>query len=275
MDKANIIRKALKPTPLMIAVVAFDSIVGYLEREEEQRQSYITDTSASIRNGIVALGAAHIFHALYQPIFSFVESHTTSRRKDMTKLKNWAQLFILADLTIYWYHRLAHSSSILWAAHHVHHSSDTLNAAVAFRRKWNQSVEKLSWVPLIAAGYPVGAVFAAQSYHLLYGVFCHTDRIGKLWPWYESIFVTPSHHRVHHGSQKEYLDKNFGNWLIIWDKLFGTFREEHAIPKYGTTDYVNPSSVWKQQTTPLVRVLKKARRQPSFYDKARVIFKAP
>ncbi|BAV09005.1 Sterol desaturase/sphingolipid hydroxylase, fatty acid hydroxylase superfamily [Filimonas lacunae] len=149
----------------------------------------------------------------------------------------WVLLFLFTDLVWYWYHRLAHEMNIFWAVHVVHHQSEDFNFTVAARITIFQAVVRsLFWSVLPLIGFPPEMITLFLLIHGLYPFFTHTQTIGKL-GWIEYLFVTPSHHRVHHSSNEEYLDKNYGDVLIIWDKLFGTFVKEGDSVKitYGLT----------------------------------------
>jgi len=150
----------------------------------------------------------------------------------------WFALFILEDLTFYIEHRIDHYCRIFWAVHVTHHSSEEFNLSTGFRSSVLQPVYRfIYFIPLALAGFhPLDIVFM-YSLTQTYGILVHTKYVNKMPRWFEAIFVSPSHHRVHHASNVIYLDKNMGMCLIIWDKLFGSFQEEvKEVPvKYGLT----------------------------------------
>ena len=151
----------------------------------------------------------------------------------------WVLTFIVIDLVFYIYHRISHRVNFLWAIHMSHHSSEEMNFAVSFRQAWFGPVSKLPFfmiMPLI--GFDPTIIAVAGVISTLWGIVGHTQIIGKLGPL-ELIFNTPSHHRVHHGSNPQYIDKNYGNLLIIWDRMFGTFEPEKEPVKYGLVKNVN------------------------------------
>lgn len=139
----------------------------------------------------------------------------------------WITLFILEDLTFYIEHRVDHYCRLFWAVHVTHHSSEEFNLTTGFRSSVFQPVYRfIYFVPIAIMGFhPLDIVFM-YSITQTYGILVHTQYIKKMPTWFEKIFVSPSHHRVHHASNIIYLDKNMGMCLIIWDKLFGTFQEE-------------------------------------------------
>jgi len=166
----------------------------------------------------------------------------------------WILLFLLTDLVWYWYHRLAHEVNIFWAAHVVHHQSEDFNYTVSARITVFQAfVRGMFWCVLPLIGFPAVMVSVFLLIHGLYPFFIHTQALGK-WGWFEKIMVTPTHHGVHHASNPAYLDKNYGDVLIIWDKIFGTFvqAKEEEKPVYGLTKPLNSHSfLWQHFHFPL------------------------
>ncbi len=147
----------------------------------------------------------------------------------------WILLFIITDFVWYWYHRAGHRVNLFWCVHVVHHQSTDFNFTVSARITVLQAAGRcLFWSVLPLIGFPPEMITILLLIHGTYPFFTHTQLIGKL-GWLEYIFVTPSHHRVHHSSNPQYLDKNYGDVLIIWDKLFGSFAEEKEKPVYGLT----------------------------------------
>lgn len=141
----------------------------------------------------------------------------------------WFLLFVLEDLMIYVEHLVDHSSRMFWAVHVTHHSSEEFNLTTGFRSSVFQPVYRfIYFIPLTFIGFNPLDIILMYSLTQTYGILLHTQYIDKMPRWFEAIFVSPSHHRVHHGSNILYLDKNMGMCLIIWDKMFGTFQEEIA-----------------------------------------------
>jgi sterol desaturase/sphingolipid hydroxylase (fatty acid hydroxylase superfamily) len=146
-------------------------------------------------------------------------------------------LLVGIDFLFYWFHRFGHEVNILWAAHSPHHSAEEMNILVGLRASVTQRL--LSFVflwPLTIIGFTPFDVYMMTGLHLFMSLWHHTEVIPKFWRWIEFFFNTPSHHRVHHGVNFQYLDKNFSEMLIIWDRLFGTFEEEHEKVVYGMYD---------------------------------------
>lgn len=151
----------------------------------------------------------------------------------------WVLLFFAEDLAYYWFHRLHHEVRLLWAGHVVHHSSVFFNFSTALRQSWTPMTALPFWLGLALLGIPPWMIFLQQSISLTYQFFLHTERIRRLPRSVEFLFNTPSHHRVHHGANTEYLDRNYGGILIVWDRLFGTFQPERAAVRYGLTKNID------------------------------------
>ena len=147
----------------------------------------------------------------------------------------WLLAFVLVDLLYYWFHRLSHEVNFLWAAHIVHHQSEEYNLSVALRQSWWQGLFSFwFYVPIALLGVHPVVIVSVAAVNTLYQFWIHTKAIGRMGP-FEWLFNTPSHHRVHHGSDPKYIDRNHAGTLIIWDKLFGTFQREEEEPVYGIT----------------------------------------
>lgn len=151
---------------------------------------------------------------------------------------NWWTLivcFVCYDFCSYWSHRTSHYNRFFWATHVVHHSAEHYNLTVAFRQSWVQHFKTVFFIPVALMGFHPVVFLIASQLSTLYQFWVHTEAIGKLHPFFEKYFGTPSNHRVHHGSQEKYLDKNFGATFMIWDHLFGSFQYEEEKPVYGLT----------------------------------------
>jgi sterol desaturase/sphingolipid hydroxylase (fatty acid hydroxylase superfamily) len=164
---------------------------------------------------------------------------------DRTVWWYWVLIFFADDFSYYWFHRTSHAVRYFWASHVVHHSSQYYNLATALRQTWTGSLSGsfvfYLWMPLI--GFHPVDVFLMQTISLIYQFWIHTEAVGFLPKPVEFIFNTPSHHRVHHGSDLKYLDKNHAGVLIIWDRIFGTFQKEEERPRYGLTKNLNTNNL--------------------------------
>ena len=157
-------------------------------------------------------------------------------------------VFIGVDFFYYWFHRSTHEISVLWGAHIVHHQSEDYNLSVALRQSAIQAfASNVFYLPLAFVGFSPASFLVMATFQTLYQFWIHTRTIDKLHPAFEYVFNTPSHHRVHHGVNPEYLDKNHGGTLIVFDRWFGTFQAEQADPVYGVTVPLRSwNPVWAQ-----------------------------
>jgi sterol desaturase/sphingolipid hydroxylase (fatty acid hydroxylase superfamily) len=175
----------------------------------------------------------------------------------------WVLLFFADDLAYYWFHRLHHEVRVLWAGHVVHHSSQYFNLSTALRQSWTPMTSLPFWLPLALLGLPPWMIFLQQSISLAYQFFLHTERVDRMWRPIEWFFNTPSHHRVHHGSNDPYLDRNYGGILIVWDRLFRSFEPEGEPVSYGLTKNIetfNPLKVATHEYAAIWRDVRSARR---------------
>lgn len=159
---------------------------------------------------------------------------------------SWIAALLLADFTYYWMHRFEHEIRALWAYHSVHHSSPEFNLTTAFRLAWVEGlVEWVFFLPMILLGFDLIQTLVALFFVVAYQTWIHTQKIDRL-GWLDKIFNTPSVHRVHHGSNPEYLDKNYGGILILWDRMFGTYQAETEPVIFGVTkplETANPITI--------------------------------
>ncbi len=171
---------------------------------------------------------AGYFYKLYQFLYEYYRLFSIPNHWYL-----WVLLLFLTDLVWYWYHRLGHTINVFWGAHIVHHQSEQFNFTVAARITIFQDIiRNWFWCLLPLLGFHPDIVMTTLVVHAAYSFLTHTQMIGKLGVL-EKVFITPSHHRVHHSSNIRYLDKNFGDVFVFWDQLFGTFQKEDEIPVYG------------------------------------------
>lgn len=186
--------------------------------------------------------------------------------------------FLLQDFLYYWFHKASHHIHWLWAAHVVHHSSTKMNFSTAFRQSLMYPLAGmwLFWLPMILIGFDPLSVFTVVALNLAYQFFVHTQTVSTL-GWFEKVFNTPSHHRVHHAINAGYLDKNFAGVLIIWDKLFGTFVEEDKSKpcKYGIIGQLNSNNPVVITFHQWEHLLKSVYKASGIKAKCRVLFGYP
>jgi sterol desaturase/sphingolipid hydroxylase (fatty acid hydroxylase superfamily) len=187
----------------------------------------------------------------------------------------WVALFFIDDLVYYVFHRVSHESRLFWNFHVVHHSSEHYNLSVAVRQSWFSGI--LHWIfyaPIMLLGFAPWMFALMHGFNLIYQFWIHTrfiDRLGRL----ELVLNTPSHHRVHHGVNNPYLDRNYAGVLIIWDRLFGSFVEETETPRYGIIKPIRSYNALWINTHAWVEMWQAIRRQSSFGAKLRCIFASP
>jgi sterol desaturase/sphingolipid hydroxylase (fatty acid hydroxylase superfamily) len=213
-------------------------------------------------------------------LIAFYFLHSISPLADIVQRQWWAWLllFFLDDMAYYWMHRANHEVRIFWAGHVCHHSAIKMNFATALRQGVTERVHKYAfWLPLPLLGFDPLMIFFMMSINLFYQFWLHTELVNKLPAWFEQVFNTPSHHRVHHASNIRYLDCNHAGVLIIWDKLFGTFSAEVAgeAPVYGLTTNLTSHHPLHVATHEYSAIFADVRRARNLKDKIRYLLKAP
>jgi alkylglycerol monooxygenase len=187
----------------------------------------------------------------------------------------WIVALVGVDFLYYWWHRLSHEVNVLWVAHVVHHQSEDYNLAVALRQAILTSwTAQIFYLPLAFLGVPPLIFASVNALSTLYQFWIHTELVGRL-GWFEAVFNTPSHHRVHHAINPRYLDKNYGATLVIWDRLFGTFEPETEAPVYGIVKPLGSYNPLWAQVEPLVSLLRQSLAAPRTVDKIRIWFASP
>ena len=160
-----------------------------------------------------------------------------------TSWAGWAVALVGWDLLYYAEHRISHEVRFFWASHVNHHSSESYNLSTALRQPWTAFHLLVMGAPLALVGVRPDLIVMSAALNLIYQFWIHTEAVGRLGPL-EWVLNTPSHHRVHHGSNPEYLDRNYGGVLIVWDRLFGTFEPERAPVVYGLTKNIHSYNLW-------------------------------
>ena len=187
----------------------------------------------------------------------------------------WAILFFADDFAYYWFHRVSHESRLFWNFHVVHHSSEQYNLSVAVRQSWFSGI--LHWIfyaPLMLIGFAPWMFLTMHGFNLIYQFWIHTEFVGRL-GFLKSFLNTPSHHRVHHGVNAAYLDKNYGGVLIIWDRLFDTFVPETETPRYGITKPVRTNNPLVINTHAWSEMWHEFKARPTVSGKLRCVLAAP
>src|SRR5260221_2089980 len=236
-------------TPLYLIVIGLELLLSHLRRQ----QSYTwKDTIQNIYMMVLNGGLDLVFRVIYIGIIlSFFYDHRIAN-SIQNPLLYWFTLLVFEDFMYYWLHRVDHSCRVFWATHVTHHSSSKFNLTVGFRSSVMEPLYRfIYFIPIAVCGFrpiDIAFIYAATQ---IWGILVHTERIYKL-GWLEYILVTPSHHRVHHGSNPKYLDKNMGMFLIIWDKLFGSFQPELPAEKYQPIKYGLTKPLEKETATTIL-----------------------
>ncbi|HEV7917955.1 MAG TPA: sterol desaturase family protein [Solirubrobacterales bacterium] len=187
----------------------------------------------------------------------------------------YAALFLADDFAFYWYHRIHHEVRLFWAQHVVHHSSERFNLSTALRQQWLLMTELPFWAPLAILGFQPAMIVGMHAVSLMYQYWIHTEAIKKMPRWFEAVLNTPSHHRVHHGSNEQYLDRNYGGILIIWDRIFGSFEPEGERVKYGLTKNIHTHNPLKVFSHEWVAIWRDVRAADTWRERFGYMFRGP
>ncbi len=183
---------------------------------------------------------------------------------------------VFFDFLYYWAHRWGHEVNFFWGAHVVHHQSEDFNLGVALRQSWFHTLlAAFIFLPIPILGFQPVVFLSASAFVTLYQFWVHTEAIDKLPRWFEYIFNTPSHHRVHHARDPKYLDKNYAATFIIWDRIFGTFIEEKERPHYGITKKMNSWNPTWANFHYYIEMWQAASKMSNWKDKIKLIFARP
>jgi alkylglycerol monooxygenase len=266
----------LKPTiiavplfALMIAIEAF-----YALRHESDEYKDRRDTWTNIFLGFMSL--------VWGALLGLVTSWIYTWCYDVAPFKfpadewwTWVALFFIDDFAYYIFHRVSHESRLFWNFHVVHHSSEHYNLSVAVRQSWFSGV--LHWIfytPVMLIGFAPWMFALMHGFNLIYQFWIHTKFIDKL-GLLEWVLNTPSHHRVHHGVNNPYLDKNYAGVLIIWDRIFGSFVKEMETPRYGIIHPINSYNPIWINVHGWVEMWRAIKRQPTVLKKLACVFASP
>ena len=263
-------------TPIFFVLIAVELAIGFKRRRNTYR---LADAMSSISLGALSQTSAVFTRLVRIGIYTALFQQVALWRSDAFWFSplGWLLALVFYDFCYYWLHRMGHESAVLWAAHAVHHQSQDYNLSTALRQ--TSSGALFGWifyVPMALAGVPPLVFGVVALVDLLYQFWVHTEQVGRL-GWFDRWFCSPSNHRVHHAVNDAYLDKNYGGVLIVWDRIFGTFKDEDLADRciYGTRGLLNSwDPLWAnaQVYTGLVRDSWHTRR---WADKARVWFKPP
>jgi sterol desaturase/sphingolipid hydroxylase (fatty acid hydroxylase superfamily) len=261
--------------PAFLLAIVLEVVVS----RQQQRHLYSArDTLTSL--SMLVFSAIAEFAPKILAFMAFYALHEISPLRDIVGRQWWAwvALFLLDDISYYWFHRANHEVRIFWAGHVPHHSSVKLNFGTALRQGVGERLHKFVfwlWLPLL--GFDALMIFLMISISLIYQFWVHTELVRRLPAPLELVFNTPSHHRVHHASNLAYLDCNHAGVLIIWDRLFGTFARERdeQPPVYGLTHNIDSHNPLRVATHEYVAIWRDCCRATRWSDRLRYLFLAP
>lgn len=265
--------------PVILSIPLYFLLIGaeLLYQQVKKIKIYRTnDALANIGCGITSQISGAIWGVVSIGIYQWVYTNLA-----IFTIENswwtWLMLFVLVDLCYYWFHRASHEVNFLWnTSHVVHHQSEDYNLSVALRQSsFGGIFSILFYLPLAVLGFSGYAFLFVKGLNLIYQFWIHTEAIDKMPRWFEFIFNTPSHHRVHHGRNPKYIDKNHAGTLMIWDRMFGTFQREEEKPTYGVTKPTNTwNPVWAN-VMPVVDMIKQISSTPGVFNKVKVLCYKP
>jgi sterol desaturase/sphingolipid hydroxylase (fatty acid hydroxylase superfamily) len=258
--------------PAFILLMIIEAVAGtVIEREIYE----VKDAAASVTMGLGNLAADLAAKVVQFSILTYL--HRFAIFHIGFQWWAWMLLFFGDEFSYYWFHRASHECRLFWASHVVHHSSERYNLSTALRQTWTGSfMSFVFWLWLPIVGFAPVMIMAMKAISLLYQFWIHTELVRSLGPL-EAVFNTPSHHRVHHGSNPRYIDRNHGGTLIIWDKLFGTFEPENpADPvRFGLTKNIETYNPVRIAFHEWVEMFRDAWRAPGWGNKLRYVFGNP
>lgn len=262
---------AIFTVPVLLILAALEYMVSRRKGVEAYRFS---DTIVNMLCGMLERLFDFFWVVMMYFIFVFLYEEAAAWHIPRNPL-TWIAALFVADFLAYWHHRLSHEINFLWAAHIVHHQSEELNMTTVFRVSAFAVINRsffFIWMPLM--GFDPVTTTSTILFIGLFQFVTHTRLVGKL-GWLEYLFVTPSHHRVHHARNEKYLDKNYGHVFIIWDRMLGTFVEEDEEPDYGITTGFESANPYRAYFFYWADLFRRAREAQSWGDKIRIFLKPP
>jgi len=264
--------------PIVLSIPIYFVLIGIevvYDRIKNRKLYRLNDALTNISCGITEQVTGVFAKVLTVAVYHFVFTHF--RLFEVPQTWYWAVvLFIGVDFFYYWAHRFDHEVNLLWTGHVVHHQSEDYNFSVALRQGALQKVfNVIFFLPLAILGFETEWFIYIGAFSTLYQFWIHTEAIDKLPRWFEFVFNTPSHHRVHHGRNPQYIDKNHGGTFIIFDRIFGTFEEEKEAPTYGITTPVNSFNPLAAHVHPFRVLWKEMNKVSGWANRIRLLFKPP
>jgi len=257
--------------PIYFLLIGIELIVQFIQKKQLYRlNDALTNIGCGVTQQLSGLFFKVLVVAAYQSVYEYLAIIQIP--------VNWytiAILFVLVDFCYYWAHRMSHEVNLFWGGHVVHHQSEDYNLSVALRQGSFQVIwTSMFYLPLAILGFDTLTFVSVSAFVTLYQFWIHTETIGKL-GWLEWILNTPSHHRVHHGRNPKYIDRNHAGVFIVWDRLFGTFQVEEEKPTYGVTQAVNTWNPLWANLKPYIAMGQQLQKMPSLEDKLKLLFYKP
>ena len=260
--------------PAFFILIFIELIYGLVSGKSNYR---LNDTFTSISLGLISRYIPLLGLGIQGAAFAYVAQYYNLKLFSPSSLWVWVFAFFLYDFCYYWMHRLHHEVKVLWATHVVHHHGEEFNLSTALRQTSTGFLWKwIFYLPIFIVGIPPEVFVTVAGVNLVYQFWVHTEHIPKL-GWYEYVFVSPSNHRIHHAQNKNYVDANYGGVFIIWDRIFGTYKEEmeELKPIYGTAKPLRSWNPFKANLDIFREMLLDSSRTRSFKDKIGVWFSRP
>jgi len=265
-----------KPTeiaiPFFALMIAVEIYLSVRYEENYDRRDVWTNIALGFGSSVFGI----IFGLATSFFYLWIYENAAPYKMPLNVWWSWAILLVADDFLYYWFHRISHEVRFFWNFHVVHHSSNQYNLSVAVRQSWFSGVAHwIFYLPAAFLGFPLWAFVTMHGLNLIYQFWIHTKTIKKMPAWFEYIFNTPSHHRVHHGVNDEYLDKNYGGIFIIFDRLFGSFIEENKKVRYGIIKPIQSYNWLWINTHGWAETFEAMKARKTFYGKLRCLFGAP
>lgn len=257
--------------PMMLGLVVLEALISVFSLQKTHR---LNDTINSISHGFIERAWSRLTSKTLEfGVYCYIYAHWAPYHLDENV---WTGViaFLGVDCAYYWFHRMAHEINLFWATHSVHHSSEEYNLATAMRQSVVQTYCSWMFYLPMALIVPPRLFYVHLQINLIYQFWIHTRMVGNLGVL-EYILNTPSHHRVHHGRNPRYLDRNYGGVLIIWDRLFGTFQVEDEEVYYGLVHPSQAFDIWQGQFAHFIYMFGRIREERGFWNKWSVVWKGP
>lgn len=257
--------------PVLILLIIIESVFLMKEKREDNN-NFISSIVMALLNipfsTLTNVAALYLYTLIYHFRIFTISYHSFIA---------WIFLIFADEFSYYWYHRMSHQARILWASHKVHHSSQKFTLTSGLRVPWTGGLTGSflfwTWLPFI--GIMPFMVLFIKSAAALYQFWLHTETIYQMPKWFEAVFNTPSHHRVHHSSNILYLDKNYGGTLVIFDKLFHTYQQEIFAPTYGLTSDIDSSNPFVIELDEWKNVVADLKKSKTWKDRFHYLFDSP